>query len=249
MRSDSNTIPQSSNLIITVDTPLAELILTYPQLILFLEYFDIHPPLQLKTVGQICTERNVSTVLFIAFASVFAGKTPLNTAGFTDDDVKVIINFLKNTHNYYLNEIYPDVEQCMENIKNINDYDEIKIADKFFRDYFSEVREHLDYENNIVFPYILHLFESVDSPESGIQKSEYSVNEYKEHHTNIEEKLDDLMNLLIRYLPYKNDHRERRRLFRLLTDLNNDLIVHAEIEDLILVPLVEKLERQMKRKK
>lgn len=249
MRSENKTIQQPSGVIITDETPLAELILSYPQLILFLEYFEIFLPLHQKTVEQICAEHHIQPNLFIAFANLYTGKPHRNETDFQITDLPVIINFLKNTHHYYLNEIYPNIEQCIERIKLVNDFGEIKLVDKFFHDYFNEVREHLDYENNIAFPYILQLYESAENMADSAQSPEYSVTEYKEHHTDIEEKLDDLMNLLIRYLPPQNDQQERRRLFSQLVALNNDLNVHAAIEDLILVPLVEQLERQMKRKK
>ena len=79
--------------------------------------------------------------------------------------------------------------------------------------------------------------------------SSYSVTEYREHHNDIEEKLTDLKNLLIKYLPQKGDQQLRRKLLFCLFELEFDLKIHSQIEDSILIPLVEKMEQLVKQKK
>jgi len=74
----------------------------------------------------------------------------------------------------------------------------------------------------------------------------YSVSDYQEHHDNIEDKLEDLKNLLLKHLPLDNDQQIRRKLLFSLFELEYDLTIHTRIEDEILIPLVEKLERTIK---
>jgi regulator of cell morphogenesis and NO signaling len=74
----------------------------------------------------------------------------------------------------------------------------------------------------------------------------YSVSEYKDHHNDIEEKLNDLKSLLIKYLPLKNDQPIRRKLLFSLFELEYDLNIHSQIEELILIPLVSKMELHLK---
>ena len=92
----------------------------------------------------------------------------------------------------------------------------------------------------------------VNSKQSTIHSSkveEYSVKEYRLHHDDIEEKLNDLKNLLIKYLPQKNDQQIRRKLLFSLFEVEYDLNIHSQIEDTILIPLVEKMEKHLKRSK
>lgn len=236
----------SSNLIITSDTELPEILMSHPQAMLFLEHFGIQVPLYRKTVVQICTEHDIRPELFIAFTNLYIGNESNAEKSYKVSDIPVIISFLKNSHRYYLDEIYPEIQLLIKQMQNLNDTGEIKLAEKFFDDYFNEVKEHLDYENDVVFPYIASLYEHLSGESSSSLFTSYSVTEYKKHHTNIEEKLDDLMNLLISYLPLRNDQQPRRKLFLNLVELNYDLNVHAQIEDLVLVPLAEKMERKLK---
>lgn len=116
------------------------------------------------------------------------------------------------------------------------------MVDKFFNDYFIEVKEHLNYENEVVFPYALDLINKNIKQKN--KSDSFNVLVYKEHHDDIEEKLADLKNLLIKYLPQENDQQLRRNLLFCLFELELDLNIHSQIEDLILIPLLEKIELQ-----
>ena len=104
---------------------------------------------------------------------------------------------------------------------------------------------HLNYENDVVFPYIertIDLFESNDSKNI----SDYSVLDYKDNHFDIEDKLADLKNLLIKYLPINNDQQIRRKLLFELFEFESDLNIHSTIEETVLIPIVEKMENVLK---
>ena len=121
----------------------------------------------------------------------------------------------------------------------------MSLVKKFFTEYFSEVNEHLRYENEVVFPYVLSLYDQIKNREQGKKRKEYSVVEYREQHNDIEEKLEDLKKLLIKYLPQKNDMILRRKILFSLFELEYDLNVHSQIEEFILIPLVEKMESHL----
>jgi regulator of cell morphogenesis and NO signaling len=111
------------------------------------------------------------------------------------------------------------------------------MIEKFFADYFREVSEHLDYEEGIAFPYFRSLLQSkTTSPEP--TGSKFSGTEYLEHHTDIESKLADLKNLLLRHISLKSDPVNRRKLLFSLIELEYVLNIHSLIEETILIPLV-----------
>lgn len=237
---------QTANLNITTETELSEIVLNHPRTMLFLEHFDIQVPLNTKTIGEVCEEKNISSDLFIAFANLYIGKDYKHSTILNYPDVLTIVEYLKKSHKYYLNEIYPDIQNALKTMKETNDIDEIKIIDRFFLVYFNEVREHLNYENEVAFPYIIDLYESVTGNMTCQFQRRYCVADYKEHHDDIEEKLDDLVKLLIKYLPNNNDQQARRKLFLLLAELDYDLKIHTSIEDLILTPLAAEMEKHVK---
>lgn len=237
---------RSKHQMIVPDMKVSDIIMKNYYLILMLENFGINLNVQEKKINQICLENDVNVEVFLTFANLYNGikYTPSNE--FTFDDLQTIIGYLKKCHEYYLDEKYPRIQRYIKRIQELNDLPEIKLIDVFFNEYFNEVKAHLDYEDRVVFPYIISLFNELKQQTRSKDGNAYSVTEYKDHHDDIEVKLTDIKNLLIKYLPQKNEQRERRKLVFSLFELEYDLNIHTQIEDSILVPLVEKMEMQLK---
>ena len=113
---------------------------------------------------------------------------------------------------------------------------------------YRTLKKHIDREETLVYPYVIKLSSSLktasisDSVISMIK--EYSITLYEEEHDDVEEKLNDLKNIIIKYLPTVKDQKNRFLLLKELSALENDLADHARIEDLILLPKVEILEKK-----
>jgi regulator of cell morphogenesis and NO signaling len=76
---------------------------------------------------------------------------------YSPQNIQTIISFLKNSHQYYLQKRYPQIKQYdIEEINEINIHAEILMLGKFFDKYFPEVSGHPDYEDDVVFPYVLN---------------------------------------------------------------------------------------------
>jgi len=233
----------------TPDLKISEIIPDNPYLLLFFEHFGITLPVQDKSLETVCKENGLSLGMVLTFANLFNGVTQVSDPELSFDDTKAIILYLKNSHEFYSGEIYPDILNTIEQMAEVNDSSEMSLVKKFFINYFSEVNEHLDYENKVVFPYVLDLYDQIKNGEHRKKRKEYSVVQYRDQHNDIEEKLDDLKKLLIKYLPQKNDRMLRRKLLYSLFELDYDITVHSQIEEFILIPLVEKMESHLNQSK
>lgn len=225
---------------------MSEVILNNYYLILMLEHFGINLYVSEKTVEEICCENNINPEVFLTFANLFNGVKYSPKKEFSFEDLLIIINYLNNCHQYYLEEKCPQIHTCIQEMYEVDNQSDLLMVEKFFKEYEKEVTEHLNYETQTIFPYITSLFQKLKYQIPDVEINDYSVNDYKEHHEDIEEKLSDLKNLLIRYLPVRDDQKIRRRLLFNLFELENDLHVHSQIEDSILIPLVEKMEKQLR---
>lgn len=228
---------------------IADIIIGNPYLLLMMEHLEINLEVREKTIEQICIESNINTDLFLTIANLFNGFKPTPLPEYSQQNIQTIISYLENSHQYYLKEKYPQIRQYIEEINKINNHAEILMLGKFFDKYFLEVSEHLDYEDDVVFPYVLNLSNLLLEKKSNNSLNTYSVTEYREHHDDIEEKLTDLKNLLIKYMPQKNDRQIRRKLLLCLFELEYDLNIHSQIEESILIPLVEKMEKLVRKMK
>ena len=113
-----------------------------------------------------------------------------------------------------------------------------RLIDKFYDDYDNEVNSHFKYEEEVVFPYI----EAVISNRSG-NAGAYRISKFEKNHSNINEKLNDLKNIIIKYLPEDVAMTLRYEILNDIYALESDLHRHALIENKLLIPLVEKTER------
>lgn len=221
---------------------MADLVLENPYLLLMMEHFEMNIVVRNNTVEQICNDIPINQYVFIAIANLYNGFTINNIGSLDSFDVGLIISFLKNSHRYYLGEKIPEIRTYIRDLYTKNDIFEISLVEKFFDEYSQEVEEHLNYEDVIAFPYFNYL--ACGSNNYYLNNTKYSAKEYSEHHTDIESKLGELKNLLLKHIPLKLDGSLRRRLLISLFELEYDLTIHSVIEESMLIPLIKKIEKQ-----
>ncbi len=229
---------QTHKTFITPDMKLSGLINENSSLLLLLEHFEVDFAVKDRTVEQLCTENKIDLAVFLVIGNLYNGFYPDEKEINSLTDITSIIRFLKNSHRFYKNDKYPELRYFIQQLHEKHDSEDILLIEKFFNDYFEEVLEHLDYEDGVVFPYIIRLIEEGKIP----QNSDFSANDYRDHHSDIETKLTDLKNLLLKYISLKNDFSVRRKFMFGLFELEFDLNIHSIVEDKILLPLVGKIE-------
>ena len=105
----------------------------------------------------------------------------------------------------------------------------------FFRGYKAEVKNHFGFEEQEVIPYVQGLI-------IGQSRPGFSIDRFEENHSNIDEKLGDFKNLVMKSLPAVCDNDIRLDLLVRIYALQEDLKCHTYIEDHVLVPMVRLLE-------
>ncbi len=208
------------------------------------------------SIENICKERNINLDFFLTILNSFHDSQYSNNKYLKSFSASVLTNYLSKTHDYYLNNKIPDIEHLIKMMTECNEInnESYHLLDKFFKEYKTELVKHIEREENDVYPYVIDLEDAITNKvvsQKLISKIEDSpVSTYLEDHDNVEEKLTDLKNILIKYLPAsttaKPVQQNRYKLIKELFVLEKDLNDHAKIEDQILVPNVELMEQQVK---
>ena len=193
-----------------------------------------------KTVKECCEANHVSCPLFLMICNVYSNEAYLPMDKEIErigPDVDQLIAYLKNSHDYYLNSRMFVIEEQLKEISENCEEHHKKILHLFFNEYKNEVIRHFAYEEDTVFPYISGIVH-------GSRSGNYEIEEFKENHSNIDDKLNDLKNIIMKYLQGDALSEMRIRVLFGIFSLEEDLSKHSLIEDKILVPLVMKLEQR-----
>lgn len=218
---------------------LFDLIEENPSLLLMMQHFNIDFRVGDLTVSQLCNVEGISEKLFISIANLYNGFRPVENPIDSIDDLRQTIEFLRNSHDYYREDKYPQISLYIKQLQENHPEKELKLLEKFFNEYFAEVIDHLDYEDNVAFPYFIELINKKTSSKTDL----YSAKEYSEHHTDIELKIKDIKNLLLKYVTINDDLDLRRKLLFSLFELEYDLYIHSLIEETILIPFGYNIEK------
>jgi len=240
--------------LITSNSLLSKVIHSDFEILTILQRFGIKLGLGDKSISEVCDLHNIDTIFFLEIINIFHNKDFFPDDKIQKISIKLIINFLNSSHMFYNNEKIPFIESLIDELYwETDDHDRnLSILKKFFYEYKTEVKVHTLHEEETVYPYAVFIEETCNGKQDLVdcyKKMEiYSITNYAQEHENIEEKLTDLKNIIIKYLPPpKNQNIINKilfQLFRLEKDLNN----HARIEEKILVPKILKMENKLKSK-
>ncbi len=206
------------------------------------------------SIESICNDNEINVDFFLTILNSFHDPMYLDEKYLQSFSATLLVNYLQRAHNYYLYNKIPEIESLIDDMVSHNEIDDVshKLLQKFFEQYKHEFVKHIEREENRVYPYVVDLEKA--STENSVLPTlitrikEYSISSYEAEHENVEEKLMDLKNIIIKYLPSSKHQKIRYKLLKELVALEKDLHDHARLEDLILVPKVEALENRIKDK-
>lgn len=189
-----------------------------------------------KTIGEICHESGIDTETFLLLVNyILTGVIPVD--GASVNAAVNIVDFLHNSHDYFLGYKFPHIRKNLIAALDPSHDDINPAIVKFFDDYVGQVKNHFDYEEQFVWPYIKSL--------SDKKQPTYSIDVFRKHHDEISDKLNDLKNIILCY--YTTSMPDK--MYDALVDIFNceeDLNSHHSIENHILIPMVENLEQKLK---
>ena len=202
-----------------------------------------------STIGELCRVNGIDVTFFVEIINVFRNENYFSEKKLLDFSVTIVIDYLRKTHKYYLDYVLPEQERLIDLfILNCrNDCKENELIRKFYAKFRTEFIHHVQIEETQVFPYILQLKEATLDPllrdEFLTDYNGFSIKGFEQEHSDMDEKMFDLKNILIKYLPPNYDLNIGNSLLASLFMFEKDMKNHSRIEDKILIPKVRQLEK------
>lgn len=241
-------------MLLTKNMKMADLILQNHHLLSVIDRFEIQLGFGEKTIEEVCNLYTIQVDFFLEIVNAF------NDPAFHPKDrlqsfpLSSTVDYLKKTHQYYLKNKIPEIERLIDEMAanttpQLNEI--MKLIRKFFTEYKSQLSFHIRREEEKVYPYILNverlflLLSNEDETLSDEIKN-YRIEKYVDEHDNIEDKLFDLKNILIKYLPPQNNKHIVYKILGQIDHLEKDINDHSAMEEKVLVPRVRLMEEKLK---
>ncbi|MBQ8437800.1 MAG: hemerythrin domain-containing protein, partial [Alistipes sp.] len=188
-----------------------------------------------KSVKEICEAQGVDTPTFLVVANFISGKG----ADYRALSLASLIEYLKRAHNYFLDYNLPSIRRRLIEAIDCSGADDVALLIlRFYDEYVTEVRRHMEYENEEVFSYVEELLKNRMS-------GTYTIRSFSDRHNNIGPKLNELKDIIISYYPERSNDMLNSVLFDII-NCEQDLNSHCQVEDALFVPAVEELEQQVR---
>lgn len=202
-----------------------------------------------KTIEEVCESHDINIWFFLEIINSYHEPTYLSRSDLERYSVCLITSYLNRNHNFYREDKVPQIQNYIDQLEresSVENQVNIKLLNNFFKEYVTELNLHLAYEDKNIFPYVSELEDAFNSgsysDELLLKIKEESIVEYERCHDNMELKLSDLKNLIIKFLPPIASESLCQQLLTELFRLENDLRIHTILEDKILIPKVKQLE-------
>ncbi len=200
-------------------------------ILLVLSRFGISLGFGDMSIGEVCRDNGVDTGTFLSIANMMTGREDPGA----EVSAGSLLTYLRNSHSYFLDFRLPGIRADLVAVVGTQDGLSRAIID-YFDEYVAEVRQHMMYEEETVFPYVASLL-------AGRRKRDYSIGVFRKRHDQVEAKLTEFKNILIKYYPARSSNEINSVLFDIF-NCEKDLSSHNAIEDRLFVPTILELEKE-----
>ena len=176
-----------------------------------------------STVAEVCRNHSFPAELFTEISNVFADPDyhpVLENLG--RRDLVLLADYIRSSHKYYSEVSVPHLHGLIHTMLGEVGTSFADALNKFFDELVEKLNAHFEHEERI--------FNSIGS-------GNYEV-ESEESHTQFLEKLDDLKNIVIKYLPDNGDNASRYNMLNHLLAMERDMRSHMRVEEKLFNPLV-----------
>lgn len=212
---------------------MASLIENNYQLLPVISRFGISLGFKDKTVREICEKEKINMEFFLAIVNTYNNNEFYVEKELVNFQASLIIDYLEKTHQYYLNFIIPKLDSLLDKVikSAFTSTEELILLERFYREYRDELIIHIRDEEEKFFPLILK------KCSTKMKSGASSHLSFDFEHTNVEMKINDIKNLLIRYIRPVYDVNLCNDFFIALLQFEEDIANHTRIEDRILISM------------
>ncbi|MDR0954852.1 MAG: hemerythrin domain-containing protein [Rikenellaceae bacterium] len=212
---------------------MSALVLENYRILLVMSRFRIGLGFGDQSVDAVCRASGVDTATFLAVANLTLDQET-GQVSVPEVSIESLLAYLHNSHDYFLDFRLPGIRRDLVEVLGRPGDELSRATIRYFDEYVAEVRKHMLYEEETVFPYVRALLRG----EAG---KGYNIGIFGTHHDQVEARLSEFKNILIKYYPARSTNEINGVLFDIF-NCEQDLATHNAVEDRIFIPAVRRIE-------
>ncbi len=221
----------------TSTSRMSDLVSKYYQTLPLLSRFGIPLGFGDKTIDTICKENDIETGTFLSVIQLLIAPDEFKMEKINAISITSLMSYLQSSHSYFLDYRLPKIREALANAIDKTQTELNEVVLKYFDDYITEVKNHMDYEDKVVFPYVKKLLK-------GEKSQGYHIGVFTKQHDQVETRLTEFKELIIRYYPTKGTNEVLSVLFDIF-NCEADLYSHHLLEERLFTPAIKEIENSV----
>ncbi len=204
-----------------------------------------------RSLEAACSKHGVEAEEVLRELNKLEQKAEHKPDDFADWPVDRLVEHIVAKHHAYLEEALPMIEEYAAKVAKVHgpSHPEVLQVQEIFMGLAWELRVHLKKEENILFPYLMHLAkaqrgeENLQLPTFG--KAENPIRQMMHEHDDAGDALKKLRAITRGFYPPEYACNTWRAYYRKLEELEGDLFLHVHLENNVLFPKAIALEEEV----
>lgn len=220
------------------DTCLSDAILHDTSLIPVIARFGISLGMGEKSIGAVCAEHGLDTDFFITILNTFINENYFPEKRLQSFYAGLLVDYLTKTNLYYVKFQLPNVERHFGKLVEWGEGENSNLVAvfKFFEGVRKELLARIESDKRVWFPVLRERLQQYDKVAEVAAVADLPPTD------TVEEKLNDLLSLIVRHLSGDYDINLCHAVIFALCSLRNDIKQHNRIRNRILRPVAAALQ-------
>ena len=217
--------------LINRDSKLCDIILHDPSTITVLDRFGIALGVGDLNVEEACQEHGINVEFFTTILNTFINENYFPQYTMAQFSANEIVDYLIKTNNHYQQNVLSNIERHFSFLiaKAPSHNNNLVIMKQFFDEMKSELLQRIDDDNNRWFPEICRNEKAISQIAEAVTVEEPT--------DTIEDKIDDLINMLVVHMKGDYDHNLGYAVLVAVFSLKKDIKQNNRIRNRILRPI------------
>lgn len=205
-----------------------------------------------KTVREACAEKGIdATKVEQELQQPVQGGVTSGTLNYDEWNLGFLADYIVNTHHNYVRKYLPEITGYAKKVAKVHgdNHPELIQINSLVETVNKELSEHLVDEENKIFPLVKEIVKTKDTGDVYTRKGDnsfaYLVKATEEEHESVGDAMKEIRVLSKNYAIPEDACTSYKLLYKMLDEFENDLFVHIHLENNILFPKAEEIEKSI----